>query len=121
LSSHSRSMIRCSFSIAFSSRSARPLALSANDCHSTTRSSTTLQSCMIKQTSNVSWATYRHCVIDGDDAGPQGMHVLVIFKLVLLPRGVIPINCARGNLGLEDEDGGTCAPDVSGPPGARSI
>jgi hypothetical protein len=27
----------------------------------------------------------------------------------------------RGNLGLEDEDGGTCVPDVSGPPGARSI
>jgi hypothetical protein len=28
----------------------------------------------------------------------------------------------RGNLGLEEEeDGGTCAPDVSGPPGARSI
>jgi hypothetical protein len=27
----------------------------------------------------------------------------------------------RDNLGLEDEDGGTCAPDVSGPPGARSI
>jgi hypothetical protein len=26
-----------------------------------------------------------------------------------------------GNLGLEEEDGGTCAPDLSGPPGARSI
>jgi hypothetical protein len=25
-----------------------------------------------------------------------------------------------GNLGLKDEDGGTCAPDVSGHPGTRS-
>jgi hypothetical protein len=70
LSSRSSSTIRYSFSIAFFSRSARPLALSANDCHSTTRSSATLQSCTIKQTSNMSWATYRQCIIDGDDASP---------------------------------------------------
>jgi hypothetical protein len=42
----------------------------------------------------MSWATHRQCVIDGDDAGPQGLHVLVIFKPVLLPRGVILVNCA---------------------------
>jgi hypothetical protein len=30
------------------------------------------------------------------------------------------VDC-RGNLGLEDEDWGTCALDVPGPPGARSI
>jgi hypothetical protein len=94
LSSRSRLTIRCSFSIAFFSRSAQPLALSTNDCHKTTRSSATLQSCTIKQTSIMSWATYCQCVIDGGDAGPQGLHVLVIFKPVLLPRGVIPVNCA---------------------------
>jgi hypothetical protein len=42
----------------------------------------------------MSWETYRQRVVDGDDAGPQGLHVLVIFKPVLLPRGVIPINGA---------------------------
>jgi hypothetical protein len=42
----------------------------------------------------MSWETYRQLVVDGDDAGPQGLHVLVIFKPVLLPRGVIPINGA---------------------------
>jgi hypothetical protein len=77
LSSRSRSTICCSFSVAFFSRSARPLALYANDCHS-----------------NMPWATYRHRAINGDDAGPEGMHVLVIFKPVFLPRVVIPINCA---------------------------
>jgi hypothetical protein len=42
--------------------------------------------------SKMSWATHRQRIIDGDDAGPQGLHVLLIFKQVLLPRGVIPVN-----------------------------
>jgi hypothetical protein len=94
LSSRSRSTIHYSFFAAFFSRSARPLALSANDCHNTTRSSATLKTRTIKQTSNMSWATYRQRIIDGDDASPQGLHALVVFKPVLLPRGAIPINCA---------------------------
>jgi hypothetical protein len=44
LSSRSRSIIRCSFAVVSFSRPARPLALSANYCHSTTRSLATLQS-----------------------------------------------------------------------------
>jgi hypothetical protein len=47
-----------------------------------------------KQTSenNSSWSTHRERVVNGDDAGPQGLHVLIIFEPILLPRGVIPIN-----------------------------
>jgi hypothetical protein len=41
---------------------------------------------------NTSWTTHRQRGIDRNDAGPQGLHVLVIFKPVLLPRGVIPVN-----------------------------
>jgi hypothetical protein len=40
----------------------------------------------------MSWSTHRQRIIDGEDAGPQGLHVLVIFKPVLLPSGVIPVN-----------------------------
>jgi hypothetical protein len=32
------------------------------------------------------------CVVDGDDAGLQGPHVLIVFEPIILPRGVIPIN-----------------------------
>jgi hypothetical protein len=45
-----------------------------------------------KVTNNALWTTHRQCGIDGNDASPQGLHVLVIFKPVLLPRGVIPVN-----------------------------
>jgi hypothetical protein len=31
-------------------------------------------------------------VVDGHDAGPQGLHILVVFEDVILPRGVIPVN-----------------------------
>jgi hypothetical protein len=31
-------------------------------------------------------------MVDGDDAGPQGLHVLIVLEPILLPRGVIPIN-----------------------------
>jgi hypothetical protein len=40
----------------------------------------------------------------GNNAGPQGLHVLVIFKPVILPWGVIPVNFRLSNFRLEDED-----------------
>jgi hypothetical protein len=36
--------------------------------------------------------TYRQRVVDGHNAGLQGLHVLVVFKNIILPRGAIPIN-----------------------------
>jgi hypothetical protein len=53
LAESSRSTIRCSFSVAFFSRSARPLALFASDYHNTTRSSATLRARTIKQQQHV--------------------------------------------------------------------
>jgi hypothetical protein len=41
---------------------------------------------------NTSQATHNECVVDGDNAGLQGPHVLIVFEPILLPRGVIPIN-----------------------------
>jgi hypothetical protein len=94
LSSRSRTMIHCSFSVAFLSWSARPLALFANDYHKNNKVIGKTSVMYDQRTGNMSWATYRQRVVDGDNAGPQGLHVLVIFKPVPLPRGVIPINCA---------------------------
>jgi hypothetical protein len=31
-------------------------------------------------------------VVDGHDAGPQGLHILVVFEDVILPRGVVLVN-----------------------------
>jgi hypothetical protein len=31
-------------------------------------------------------------VVDGDDAGLQNPHVLIVLEPIILPRGVIPIN-----------------------------
>jgi hypothetical protein len=36
--------------------------------------------------------THRQCGINGNNAGPQGLHVLVIFKQVILIRSMIPVN-----------------------------
>jgi hypothetical protein len=41
---------------------------------------------------NTSQATHNGCVVDGDHAGLQGPHVLIVFEPILLLRGVIPIN-----------------------------
>jgi hypothetical protein len=41
---------------------------------------------------NTSQETHNECVVDGDDAGPQGLHVLIILEPIILPWGVIPIN-----------------------------
>jgi hypothetical protein len=41
---------------------------------------------------NTSQATHNECVLDGNEAGLQGPHVLIVLEPVLLPRGVIPIN-----------------------------
>jgi hypothetical protein len=41
---------------------------------------------------NTSQETHNECVVDGDDAGPQSPHVLIVLKPIILPRGVIPIN-----------------------------
>jgi hypothetical protein len=49
------------------------------------------------------WKTHRQRSIDGDDTGPQGLHVFVILKPILLPMGVFQLIECRGNLGLEDE------------------
>jgi hypothetical protein len=36
--------------------------------------------------------THRQRMVDGHDAGPQGLHILVVFKDIILPRAAIPIN-----------------------------
>jgi hypothetical protein len=36
--------------------------------------------------------THRQRIVNGNNAGPQGLHVLVVFKPVLPPRGVILVN-----------------------------
>jgi hypothetical protein len=41
---------------------------------------------------NTSHATHNECVVDGDNAGLQSPHVLIVLKPIILPRGVIPIN-----------------------------
>jgi hypothetical protein len=41
---------------------------------------------------NTSQATHNECVVDGDDAGLQSPHVLIVLKQIILPRGVIPTN-----------------------------
>jgi hypothetical protein len=90
LSSRSRSVIRCSFSSAFFSRSARLWAHYAKDCHNITRSSLAFPQGIIKK--STSWATYCHRIVDGHNAGLQGLHILIVLKNVILPRGVIPVN-----------------------------
>jgi hypothetical protein len=45
------------------------------------------------QASNdASQATHSECVVDGDDAGLQSPHVLIVLEPIILPRGVILIN-----------------------------
>jgi hypothetical protein len=41
---------------------------------------------------NTSQETHNECVVDGDDVGLQSPHVLIVFKPIILSRGVIPIN-----------------------------
>jgi hypothetical protein len=36
--------------------------------------------------------THNECVVDGDDAGLQSLHGLIVVKPIILPSGVIPIN-----------------------------
>jgi hypothetical protein len=31
-------------------------------------------------------------MVDGHNAGPQGLHILVVLEDIILPTGVIPIN-----------------------------
>jgi hypothetical protein len=83
LSSRSRSTICCSFSVAFFSRSARLWARSAKDCHNITWSSVAFQPGIIKKKTHV---------VNGNNAHPQGLHILVIFKNIILPRGAILVN-----------------------------
>jgi hypothetical protein len=67
------------------------LACSAKDCHSTTNLSATLQQ---KTSSGKAHRkqTYRQRMVHGHDAGPQGLHILIILEDIILPRGVIPVN-----------------------------
>jgi hypothetical protein len=58
------------------------LARSAKDYHNTTGSSRKVHR---KQ-------TYRQRVVDGHNAGPQGVHILIVLVDIILPRGVIPVN-----------------------------
>jgi hypothetical protein len=44
------------------------------------------------QVVETSQATHNECVVDGDDAGLQSPHVLIVLEPIILPRGVIPIN-----------------------------
>jgi hypothetical protein len=41
---------------------------------------------------NTSQETHNECVVDGEDAGLQSPHVLIVLEPIILPRGVIPIN-----------------------------
>jgi hypothetical protein len=90
LSSRSRSVIRCSFSAAFFSRSVVLWAHSSKDYHNITRSSVAFQQSIIKN--STSWATCHQRIVDGHNAGPQGLHILIVLRNVILPRGVIPVN-----------------------------
>jgi hypothetical protein len=62
--------------------------------------------------------TYRQRVAEGHNAGPQGLHVLVVFKNIIRQGVPFQLISCRGNLGLEEEDSGTYPPDVPGPLGA---
>jgi hypothetical protein len=31
-------------------------------------------------------------MVDGHDAGLQGLHILVVFEDVILPKGAVPVN-----------------------------
>jgi hypothetical protein len=84
--------MRCSFSSARRSWSARPLALSSSDYYKITRLSAMLQKQNNQASDNTSQETHNECMVDGDDAGLQSPHVLIVLKPIILPRGVIPIN-----------------------------
>jgi hypothetical protein len=96
------------------------LAHCAVDCHSTTSLTTALQQkhrhekCIVRKlTVNVllmlTVLVRKACIssLSSKISSCQG----VLFRSISL----------RGNLGLEEEDSGTCAPDVPGPLGAYSI
>jgi hypothetical protein len=116
-----RSVIHCSLSSACHSRSARPLALSTSDCYKITRSPAVLQKqnnqeviIHHKQLTTSAWLMVMMLVrkacmssLSSNQSSYQGVWSQLIDRC--------------GNLGLEVEDGGTCASDASGPPGARSI
>jgi hypothetical protein len=60
-------------------------------------------------------------MVDGHNAGPPGLHILIVFEDIILPRGVFPVNFSPRNLRLKEEDLGTYEPDVPGTLGTWSI
>jgi hypothetical protein len=90
LSSSSSSMIRCSFTATFFSRLARLLAWFAKDCQQHNKLVNNTSTNMSSE--NTSSETYRQCMVDGHDAGLQGLHILVVIKDIIQPRSVIPVD-----------------------------
>jgi hypothetical protein len=89
------------------------LLCSTKDCHNIPISLAEFQQGIIKKVHRKK--TYRQRIIDGNNAGPQGLHILVVLEDIILPRGAIPVNSRCSNLELEEEDSGTCVPNVPGP------
>jgi hypothetical protein len=90
LSSCSSSMIRYSFTAAFFSRLARLLARSAKDYQQNNK----LVNNTSTNTSSESASSETYCqrMVDGHDAGPQGLDILIVIEDIILPRSVIPVN-----------------------------
>jgi hypothetical protein len=90
LSSCSSSMIRYSCTATFFSRSARLLARSAKDCQQNNKLvSNTSTNTLSESTSS---ETYRQRMVDGHNAGAQGLQILVVIKDINLPKSVILVN-----------------------------
>jgi hypothetical protein len=84
-------VIHCSLSAALFSSSTRLLARSAKDYH---KHSKLVSSTSTKTSSRKVHHKQTNCqrVVDGHNAGPQGLHILVVLADIILPRGVIPVN-----------------------------
>jgi hypothetical protein len=120
LSSNSRSVIRCSLSTAFFSRSTRLLSCFAKDFHNTTSLTAALQQKHHQEKYIASKLTISVWL----------MVIMLVRKAFIFSLSLKISPCQgvsfqsishRGNLRLEGKDSGTCAPDVSGPLGALSI
>jgi hypothetical protein len=69
----------------------RLLARFAKNCNGTTSSLATLQH-KHRQEKYIIRQTHRQRVVDGHDAGPQGLHILIVSEDVILPKGAVPVN-----------------------------
>jgi hypothetical protein len=66
------------------------LARSAKDCHNITGSLAAFQQNIVKKVRHKK--TYRQRIVDGYNAGPQGLYILIVLEDIILPRGAILVN-----------------------------